>query len=71
MKHKTAKVSSWQHIGGVLDIPDGWFIHSVNLDAEEPYCEITKDDIGLSEEKKLLIPKSLAYYLEHTFAVQR
>jgi hypothetical protein len=32
MKHTTAKVSEWQRTGGVLEIPDGWFVYKVDLD---------------------------------------
>lgn len=67
MKHATAKVSAWQRIGGVLEIPDGWFVHKVDLDVEKPYLQITKDDISMTDEKTLFIPKSLAYYLSTHF----
>lgn len=61
MKHTTEKVSEWQYAGGTLTIPIGWFVHRVDLDTKEPYLQITSED--MSQEKTLLIPKPLAYYL--------
>lgn len=54
-----------QATGGTLTIPDGWFVSKVDLDAEEPYCLILPKDFSApsEEEKKILIPKSLAYFL--------
>ena len=48
--------------GGTLEIPEGYFVSSVNLDVEEPYCIIVKEDCQESE-RKISIPKALAYYL--------
>ena len=52
-------------IGGTFTIPDGWFVFKVDLDTEEPYCKILPEGFFApsEEEKKILIPKSLAYYL--------
>ena len=63
MRHKTRKESEWQEKGGTFTIPDGWFVTIVDLDAAEPYCVITNNaDLG-SPEKRIFLPKSLAYYL--------
>lgn len=48
--------------GGELKIPYGYFVHRIEADAEEPYIVICSED-GYSDEKKLLLPKSLAYCL--------
>ncbi len=53
----------WQHKGGVLDIPDRHFVYNVNFDADEPYITIVDAEDPHTEEKKMLVPKSLAYYL--------
>ena len=62
MKPKTAKTLEWQCLGGKFEIPDGWFVHNVDLDATDPYAEITNQKDS-REERKILIPKSLAYSL--------
>jgi len=58
----TAKTNDWQTMGGILDMPDGWFVTKVDLDATEPFAIITKDRAAI-EEQRVLIPKALAYYL--------
>jgi len=69
MKYTTAKTEKWQSVGGIMDIPDGWFVTEVNLDVEEPYAIITADyKISNNiQESRMLIPKSLAYYLSTHF----
>ena len=47
--------------GGTLEIPDGYAVYNVDLDADEPFCIIIPENSG--EEIKLPFPKSLAYYL--------
>lgn len=47
-------------------IPAGWFVYSVCLDAEEPYCIICNSK-DVNEEEKIKVPKSLAYYLSTHF----
>lgn len=49
--------------GGIIDIPDGWFIDTVNFDDDEPYITIMDDHYQDNDPIKLLVPKSLAYYL--------
>jgi hypothetical protein len=48
--------------GGELIIPDGYFVHRIEADADEPYIQICSED-GYSDEKKIPLPKSLAYCL--------
>ena len=55
----------WQTIGGKLEIPDGWFVHYVNLDFGEPYANIINEKTN--KEETINIPKSLAYYLSTHF----
>ena len=50
-------------VGGSLVMPEGHFVERVDLDAEEPYCMIVHKDDVVGEEAKILIPRSLAYYL--------
>ncbi len=54
--------------GGTMTLPDGYFVHKVNMDAQEPYC-VLKDKDYMSKEKfiKVLIPKSFAYYVTTHF----
>lgn len=52
-----------QLVGGVLTIPDGYFVSHVDLDAEIPFCTIIKDNCFPEDKKDVAIPKSLAYYL--------
>jgi len=66
MKHRTEKKTEWQSIGGSFEIPDGWCVTKVNFDVGEPYVIITEAKT-MSDEKRLLIPKSLAYYLSTHF----
>lgn len=61
MTKQTAKTIEWQNTGGSFNIPDGWFVHYVNLDIPEPCASITNEKSG--EDKTILIPKALAYYL--------
>lgn len=61
----SADKSGWESKGGTLTIPDGWFLYGANFDCEEPYIQIVSDK-GL-EQKELLVPKSLAYYLSVHF----
>ena len=46
-----------------MEIPDGHFVHRVDLDAEEPYCEIVPKDDVFADPITVLLPKALAYYL--------
>ncbi|HUS48767.1 MAG TPA: hypothetical protein VMZ91_01255 [Candidatus Paceibacterota bacterium] len=54
-----------------LTIPAKHFVCSVDLDCEEPFCIVAPDyeiwDNGDKEEKRILIPKPLAYYLSTHF----
>ena len=65
-----AQNTEWQDIGGIIEIPDGWFVHGANFDADEPFILMTKND-GRSNsseyEKKVFVPKALAYYLSTHF----
>ena len=47
-------------------IPAGWFVYTVCLDAEVPYCTICNSE-DVNEERKVKIPESLAYYLSTHF----
>lgn len=53
--------------GGKMEIPDGWFVHKVDLDAQVPYCVIMNIDLTKNQEKAINIPPSLAYYLRTHF----
>ena len=59
---ETAKTMEWLGLGGVLEIPDGWCVVRADFDVAEPFINIMCMS-GACEEKKLLIPKALAYYL--------
>jgi hypothetical protein len=52
---------AWQLAGGSLEIPDGWFVQKADFDCDEPYIEIAED--SSDREKRIQVPKSLAYYL--------
>lgn len=57
-----------QAVGGTMVIPDGYFVYEVNFDAEEPYCILHNMDLILDKEPiKVVIPKSLAYYVTTHF----
>ena len=59
-----AKTVEWQHQGGILEIPEGWFVSGANFDTDEPTITIYNGaSFNSSEERKLPVPKSLAYYL--------
>lgn len=58
---ETAATEDWQILGGSLNIPDGYFVTSVNCDYEEPFIEICKENSF--ETERLPVPKALAYYL--------
>lgn len=66
MGYKTFKTIEWQDKGGTLIIPDGWFVYMVDLDCQEPYATICKDDDS-DEVATIFIPKALAYYLSTHF----
>ena len=51
-----------QAVGGMMEIPDGYFVSAVDLDAEPPYCEIVLER-DTEIKRKVNIPRSLAYYL--------
>ncbi len=55
-----------QHIGGILDIPNNWFVYHADFDDKEPYIIIC-DSETFSKEVRLPVPKSLAYYLTTHF----
>lgn len=45
-------------------ISDGWFVYHAEFEHEEPYIIIANNDIvGEKSQKKLLVPKELAYFL--------
>lgn len=51
-----------------MTIPKDHFVCGCNLDDEVPYCTITpKDEFAVEHEKKVLIPKALAYFLRTHF----
>lgn len=51
-------------MGGQLSIPDGWFVDGVNFDDDEPSLWISNADAEAGDEdRKLAVPKCLAYYL--------
>lgn len=50
--------------GGELKIPDGYFVHRIEADADDPYIEICSED-SYSDEQKIPLPKSLAYCLSN------
>ena len=57
----------WQNCGGMLNIPEGWFVYRVDLDFHEPYCIIADSQKSDAEKKRLAIPKPLAYFLSTHF----
>jgi len=61
MSPASAATTKWQLTGGTFSIPDGWFVHKVDLDDHQPHAMITNQET--MEEDKILIPKSLAYFL--------
>jgi hypothetical protein len=50
-------------IGGILETPDGFWVCGADFDADEPYIKICDNLRTTSKETKILVPKSLAYYL--------
>lgn len=51
-----------------MTIPKDHFVCGCDLDDENPYCIITpKDEYAVEYEKRVPIPKSLAYYLRTHF----
>lgn len=50
-----------------LEIPDGWFVCGVDLDAEVPWCRIAHPEMGSDAERILHIHPALAYYLRRHF----
>ena len=72
MPKQPAANVDWQSKGGVLEIPDGWFVTGANFDIPEPIVHITKEDSVKvysvpTEERTLRVPKALAYYLSTHF----
>lgn len=62
------KVVDRQACSGIFTIPDGWFVVNVDFDADEPYCTIHSTvNYESNEVQKILIPKSLAYFLSTHF----
>lgn len=59
---ETAKTLDWQGQGGSLEIPQGWCVIGADFDVENPYINIAHI-AGTFTDKRLLVPKSLAYYL--------
>lgn len=55
--------TDWQAKGGSFELPDGWFVTSVNMDSPKPHCDIEKENDPDQPPKRVPIPKSLAYYL--------
>jgi len=54
----------YDDIDDTLTIPADYFVNGCDLDADPPYCIILhKDKWDRKDEKKVLIPKALAYYL--------
>lgn len=51
----------------LLGIPEGYFVHHCDLDADEPYCVVAHRDKCTGPDQKLLIAKPLAYYLKTHF----
>ena len=54
-----------QDIGGVLEIPDGWFLSGADFDSEIPTIEISSMDH--TDSKTLAVPRSMAYFLSRHF----
>lgn len=55
------------HCTDLLGIPDEFFVHHCDLDADEPYCEVAhKMSVG-EPATKVLIAKPLAHYLKTHF----
>lgn len=52
-----------QYQGGTLEIPDGFFVCGANFDDDAPYITICPDSANPAEDRKLPVPKALAYYL--------
>jgi hypothetical protein len=48
---------------GISELPEGWFVTSVNLTDEIPYALCCQTN-AMGKEQKFLIPKALAYFLE-------
>lgn len=70
---KTNAIEDWQYVGGVIDIPDGYFVVRMDCDCAEPYIAIShKDFTDPFEEIIIPVPRSLAYFLSmHGFASKR
>lgn len=45
---------------------DGWFCYRANFDDQEPYVIIANNKV-LNDERKVLIPEQIAYYLRTHF----
>jgi hypothetical protein len=48
--------------GGTLEIPDNYFVSKADFDTDEPHICITSEE-DMDNTIKILVPKSLAYYL--------
>ena len=44
-------------------IPAGYFVHGVDWDANPPICRTVPDTFRYEDEKVLVLPKALAYFL--------
>lgn len=59
-----------RHEGGTLEIPSGWRVVHADFDAAEPYIAIARKG-AKKATRKLLVPKSLAYFLSNEFCGSR
>lgn len=62
----TSRNYTWQDCGGSMTIPEGWFIIKVDCDVDPPYCMISSSKVN-ETDRKVFIPRPLAYYLSHHF----
>lgn len=48
--------TDWQNKGGILEIPDGWFVYHAAFDVEEPHIVISPKETGVTvkESRKLM-----------------
>ena len=46
-----------------MEIGEKWFCCGADFDCDEPYISLAHKDGGGDEEKKIIVPKQLAYYL--------
>ena len=57
----------FEDIDETMTIPSGHFVHKVDLDCDDPYCQVCRESDMEDMKEKIFIPKSLAYYLRTHF----